>query len=123
MPKSNPLKTHFIGAQGCDGTIKGFISSKQTYFKYCDSRHVDQEEFAKAYKSIAQIAINDDRDKIKEALQFLEGFLDDVHYKLTKAASATEEGEKCMETLSFVVEKVTNQVDELIAEETKPIKK
>lgn len=114
----NPLKTHEIGASGCDGTLKGFINSRKTMFEHHPCRDFPHQDFAQAYERLAVLALCDSPHD-KKALQGLREFIGLMQHKIECANKGMGEAALTMNTLGHVFDKCSASIDEQIAEDQK----
>jgi len=110
--KTNPITEHRIGASGCDGTVIGFLKSRQTQFKYSGAREVDYSSITDAYEHLSTLAIETNSEQSKTALKELKEFIKVARQKLEGASKAVQEAELSMTTMIEVVEKVSERIDE-----------
>ena len=108
--ETNPILRHVIGASGCDGSILGFITSRQTAFKYSTGR--EPINFTPVYKNITSLAVANIDPGVAKVIKELHAQIEQLEYVSKKASEALAEAELCMTTLKNALDKIIPAVDE-----------
>ena len=103
--ESDLLSKHYIGASGCDGSILGFLSSRENIFKYSSARNLD---FLAIYKILLKVTANPS----KENLNKLNEYIEQIELVYQKAIKDIDEAELCMNTIKNVFLKIDSTIKE-----------